>query len=161
LILEELKIINNNKDITFLNTSLNDIEYFIYRMLLPEEEVLLKEKNLNRKEFIFDAFNNSKEYFTVKYKGTPILIFGVNECDYKGKEVIWILPDTKSDYKLRLTKICKRFIKDICNILGSVITFEAKRVKQGLRWIKAVGGNVIGDINFDDLDFHIVEFGGK
>lgn len=159
-LIEMLRLNNSDNNLTFEETTLEDIEELLPVMFLPEEENLLKEQGDSKLNFILESLKNALVYFTLKYKKKTILLFGINKKIYNDKYVIWIYPNTKSKYKIKLAKICKKFVNIINKLLNGVISFEPKRVTQGLKWVKLVGGKVIGETNFNNLDFYIIGFGG-
>ena len=150
------------KDVVFRPTTYEDIEAIKPRMFLDAEQKIMDRLQKTPEELIIKTLDNSYFAYSAIYKNTPLIVFGINKQEYKEKPVIWMFPDTKSQYKKMLSYICKKIIKPITkSIVGDFICFEPKCSPIGIRWVEFLGGKIVGEEHFSDTDFYVINFGGR
>ena len=137
-----------------------DITEIKETVFLDDEKKLLKEQKKDGSEILDNVLNESKYALTIRHKGVVLFVFGIFKLDYKGKDVAWLLPDTKSLYKKTLSSTVKKALKIGEKIHGEIISFEPKKSFIGTRWVKFIGGKIIDNIYFNNTDFYVIKYGG-
>lgn len=98
---------------------------------------------LTPKQALKDSFEESVERYTVKLKGKPIAMFGLNPDDFLGKKAkIWILAtDDLKIIQRRFTKHSKDFINEAFEKYSVLYNFIDVRNTDSIKWLEWLGAS--------------------